>query len=47
MIAQGYKKHETKKYTWYVSPDGKYRVLDEYAKATKNTTGGHFDWKVY
>ena len=47
MLDQGWKKKETKKYTWYVSPNGKYRILDEYAKATVNTTGGHFDLKVY
>ena len=47
MLKAGYKKKVTKKYVYYVSPDGSHRVLDEYAKATKNTTGGHFDWKVY
>lgn len=56
LIEQGYKHVETKrkdgsvKYSYYVSPKGKdpkHRILDEYAHATKNTTGGHFDWKVY
>ena len=56
LLKQGYKHIETKrkdgsvKYSYYVSPKGKdpkHRILDEYAHATKNTTGGHFDWKVY
>ncbi|MGI9549174.1 MAG: hypothetical protein ACR2M7_04285 [Bdellovibrionales bacterium] len=56
LLGQGYKHVETKrkdgsvKYSYYVSPKGKdpkHRILDEYAHATKNTTGGHFDWKVY
>ena len=43
-----YKKDgKTPKYIYYVAPDGSHRILDEYAVATKNTTGGHFDWKVY
>ena len=54
LISNKYKKRitykedgKTPKYIYYVSPDGSHRILDEYAVATKNTTGGHFDWKVY
>ncbi len=53
-VKNGYKKKttykkdgKTPKYIYYVSPDKSHRILDEYAVATKNTTGGHFDWKVY
>lgn len=47
LLEKGYTKHTSGKLTWYKSPDGGHRFLDEYSAATAKTTGKHFDLKVY
>lgn len=47
LLEKGYTKHTSGNLTWYKSADGTHRFLDEYAGKTKNTTGGHFDFKIY